>query len=113
MSQIPYNAFPRFYTGCCAESCGLCPTGPAGATGATGEQGPEGPMGLPGLEGPAGPQGATGSQGPPGDLGYTAPTTGPLAGMNLTQAVAYMNQLLSGQHKDVTLDVNTVIVPLN
>jgi|GEM_PF-3765232 len=45
-------------------------------------------------------------------LTYTAPSSGPLAGMSLTNALAYVNQLLNGQHKDITLDVNTVIVPL-
>jgi hypothetical protein len=45
-------------------------------------------------------------------LTYTAPTSGPLANLSLTNALVYINQLLSGQHKDITLDVNTVIVPL-
>jgi len=52
-------------------------------------------------------------RGAAGDLGYTAPTSGPLSGMNLTQAIAYINQLLNGQHKDITLDVNTIKVPLS
>ena len=46
-------------------------------------------------------------------MGYTPPTTGPLANMNLTDAIAYINQLLNGQHKDITLDVNTIKVPLS
>ncbi len=83
------------------------PAGPQGNTGATGAAGPPGP------KGDKGDVGATGPQGPAGDLGYTPPTTGPLAGMNLTQAVAYINQLLSGQHKDITLDVNVIKVPLS
>ena len=58
-------------------------------------------------------RGATGPQGPAGDLGYTAPTSGPLANMTLTNAIAYINQFLNGQHKDITLDVNTVKVPLS
>jgi hypothetical protein len=44
---------------------------------------------------------------------YTAPTSGPLAGLSLSNALAYINQLLNGQHKDITLDVNTVKVPLS
>ena len=94
-------------------------TGQAGPQGITGPAGPKGDTGNVGATGPSGPQGpqgntgTTGPQGPAGDLGYTPPATGPLAGMNLTQAVAYMNQLLSGQHKDITLDVNTIKVPLN
>ena len=55
-------------------------------------------------------RGATGAQGPAGDLGYTAPTTGPLAGMNLTQAIAYLNELCNGVQKPITLNVNTVRV---
>lgn len=87
--------------------------GPAGPQGSTGSTGPAGPTGAQGAQGAKGATGATGPQGPAGDLGYTAPATGPLAGMSLTQAVAYMNQLLGGQHKDITLDVNTikVVVP--
>jgi len=46
-------------------------------------------------------------------LTYTPPTSGPLANMSLTNAMRYINELLSGQHKAITLDVNTVIVPLN
>jgi len=46
-------------------------------------------------------------------MGYTPPTTGPLANMNLTDAIAYINQLLNGQHKDIILDVNSVRVPLS
>ena len=46
-------------------------------------------------------------------MGYTAPATGPLAGMTLTQAVAYINELFNGQHKDITLDVNVIKVPLS
>ena len=46
-------------------------------------------------------------------MGYTPPTTGPLANMNLTDAIAYINQLLNGQHKDITLDVNVIKVPLS
>jgi hypothetical protein len=46
-------------------------------------------------------------------MGYTPPTTGPLANMNLTDAIAYINQLLNGQHKDIVLDVNSVRVPLS
>jgi hypothetical protein len=89
------------------------PQGPKGDPGAAGPTGPAGPTGAQGAQGAKGATGATGPQGPAGDLGYTPPATGPLAGMNLTQAVAYMNQLLGGQHKDVTLDVNTikVVVP--
>jgi hypothetical protein len=48
-----------------------------------------------------------------GTPSYTAPTSGPLAGLSLTNAVAYLNQLLNGEHKNITLDVNTVKVPLN
>ena len=46
-------------------------------------------------------------------MGYTPPTTGPLANMNLTDAIAYINQLFNGQHKDIILDVNSVRVPLS
>jgi hypothetical protein len=47
------------------------------------------------------------------NVAYTPPTSGPLAGMSLTNAVAYINQLLNGEHKNITLDVNTVKVPLS
>jgi len=43
-------------------------------------------------------------------MGYTPPTSGPLANMTLTQAVAYINQLLNGEQKLITLNVNTVRV---
>ena len=46
-------------------------------------------------------------------MGYTPPTSGPLANMTLTDAIAYINQLLNGQHKDITLDVNVIKVPLS
>jgi hypothetical protein len=46
-------------------------------------------------------------------MGYTPPSTGPLANMTLTDAIAYINQLLNGQHKDITLDVNVIKVPLS
>jgi hypothetical protein len=46
-------------------------------------------------------------------LSYTPPTTGPLAGMSLTSAIAYLNELCNGVHKNVTIDVNTVKVPLS
>jgi hypothetical protein len=81
--------------------------GDTGATGATGAAGAKGD------KGDKGDTGATGPQGPAGDLGYAAPTSGPLAGMNLTNAIAYINQLLNGQHKDITLDVNVIKVPLS
>jgi len=52
--------------------------GATGAAGATGAQGPAGP------------------QGPAGTANYTAPTTGPLANMTLTQAIAYLNNVIQG-----------------
>jgi hypothetical protein len=92
------------------------PKGDKGDKGDTGSQGPQGNTGATGSQGPKGDTGntgATGPQGSAGDLGYTAPTTGPLANMTLTQAVAYINQLLNGEHKNITLDVNTIKVPLS
>jgi hypothetical protein len=68
------------------------------------------------IRGPAGETGATGPAGPQGPAGtanFTAPTTGPLANMTLTNAIAYINQFLNGEHKNITLDVNTVKVPLS
>jgi hypothetical protein len=41
---------------------------------------------------------------------YSPPTSGPLAGMTLTQAMAYISQLLGGVHKDLTIDVNAIKV---
>jgi hypothetical protein len=46
-------------------------------------------------------------------LSYTAPTSGSLAGMNLTNAIAYLNELCNGVHKNITIDVNTLKVPLS
>jgi hypothetical protein len=95
------------------------PTGPKGdkgdpgSAGPTGAQGLKGDAGAKGATGATGPQGNTGPQGPAGTANYTPPTSGPLAGLPLTDAIAYINQLLSGQHKDITLDVNTIKVPLN
>ncbi|MDR2686730.1 MAG: collagen-like protein [Oscillospiraceae bacterium] len=69
-----------------------------GATGETGATGAQGPQGI---------------QGPAGTANYTAPTTGPLANMTLTNAIAYINQLLNGEHKNIILDVDSIRVPLN
>jgi hypothetical protein len=69
-----------------------------GATGETGATGAQGPQGI---------------QGPAGTDNYTAPTTGPLANMTLTQAIAYLNELCNGVQKPITLNVNTVKVPLS
>ena len=43
-------------------------------------------------------------------MGYTPPTTGPLANMTLTQVVAYLNNLCNGVQTPITLNVNTVRV---
>ena len=88
-------------------------TGNTGPTGPTGSQGPKGDTGNPGATGPTGaqgPKGDTGVQGPAGTANYTPPTTGPLANMTLTNAIAYINELLNGQQKPITLNVNTVRV---
>ena len=45
-----------------------------------------------------------------GKADYTAPTSGPLSGLTLTQAMQYVSELLGGSHKDLTLDVNAVKV---
>jgi hypothetical protein len=45
-----------------------------------------------------------------GKADYTAPTSGALAGLTLTQAMQYISELLGGSHKDLTIDVNAVKV---
>jgi hypothetical protein len=89
------------------------PPGPQGAKGDTGNTGATGSQGAQGDKGDTGATGPAGPQGPAGTANYTAPTSGPLAGMTLTNAIAYINELLNGQHKNITLDVNTVKVPLS
>ena len=64
--------------------------GAAGATGASGAQGQKGD------KGDTGATGATGAQGPPGTANYTAPSSGPLKDMTLTQAIAYLNNVIQG-----------------
>jgi hypothetical protein len=66
------------------------PQGNPGATGATGSQGAKGDKGDTGATGPAGPQG------PAGTANYTAPSSGPLKDMTLTQAIAYLNNVIQG-----------------
>ena len=43
-------------------------------------------------------------------IGYVPPTSGPLANMTLTEAMAYLNELCNGVQKPITLNVNTVRV---
>jgi len=52
--------------------------------------------GPPGPKGDKGDTGNTGAQGPPGTANYTAPTSGPLKDMTLTQAIAYLNNVIQG-----------------
>ena len=61
--------------------------GATGAAGATGSQG---------AKGDKGDTGATGPQGPTGAANYTAPSSGPLKDMTLTQAIAYLNNVIQG-----------------
>ena len=76
--------------------------GDKGDTGATGSQGPQGNTGATGAAGAKGDKGdkgdtgATGPQGPAGTANYTAPASGPLAGLTLTQAIAYLNNVIQG-----------------
>ena len=72
-----------------------------------------GGVGLPGQKGDKGDTGgvgATGPQGPAGDLGYTAPSTGPLAGLSLSAAMQWLSEFFGGAHKDVSIDVNGINV---
>ena len=55
-----------------------------------------GPLGPKGDKGDKGDTGATGPQGPAGTANYTAPASGPLAGLTLTQAIAYLNNVIQG-----------------
>ncbi|MCL2810463.1 MAG: hypothetical protein FWD25_01040 [Clostridia bacterium] len=53
-------------------------------------------QGVPGLEGPQGLQGLPGPEGPPGDIGYIPPANGPMVGLSITNAVAFLNNVIQG-----------------